>query len=237
MNRKEAIEVLKTNRSFYRDWKQKEFEEAIETLEKEITLTEFLCWEEGKEYERIHYRYKIENEKLYAKNDYCNWFESGLEINFYKELRKATPVKKKAYHVKDEYSYDCLIKELEEQGFKWVNGIKPASLKVNPFIFSSQDIYVFCIDDRMTWSNSCDSEKYDITEYHKEEPKFRARIKEELNIPLLARDYYFVKASKEIKTAKSGKSPNTREATFIMTKDEWNKLGINDTNADFEEVE
>ena len=169
----------------------------------------------------------------------ARWYLTREIDDLEDQIEQSTPVKEKpkAYHVTDEYSYKCLMEELEEQGFKWVNGVKPTSLKVNPFSFSSQDIYVFCIDDHMTWSNSCDSEKYDIIEYHKEEPKFRARIKEKLNIPLLARYYYFVKASKELKTSKSTKGSNTVQAIFIMTKSEWNKLGINDTNADFEEVE
>lgn len=170
----------------------------------------------------------------------ARWYLSREIDDLENQIEQATPVeeKPKAYHVTDEYSYKCLMKELEEQGVKWNGGEKPTEFNIKKVpCLSDWNIYIYLDNDYITWGKNCYSEDYDIIEYHKEEPKFRARIKEKLNIPLLARYYYFVKASKEIKTTKSAKSPNTREAIFIMTKDEWYKLGINDTNADFEEVE
>lgn len=169
----------------------------------------------------------------------ARWYLSREIDDLENQIEQATPVKEKpkGYHVKDEYSYDCLMQELEEQGYLWVGRDKPTSYNVKIINgFSDWNMYIY-LDDYITWSKNCYPEDYDIIEYHKEEPKFRARIKEKLNIPLLARDYYFVKASKEIKTSKSTKGSNTVQSIFIMTKSEWNKLGINDTNADFEEVE
>lgn len=158
------------------------------------------------------------------------------EIEEYFEEFLEDTEKPKAYHVTDEYSYDCLMQELEEQGYLWIRTDKNPTSAGIPV---SQPIIYLEENKKISWDygESNIKEKYDIIEYHKEEPKFRARIREELNIPLTAKDYYFVKASKEIKTTKSAKNLNTREAMFIMTKTEWDKLGINDTNADFEEVE
>lgn len=162
------------------------------------------------------------------------------EIEEYFEEFLVDTEKPKAYHITDEYSYDCLMKELEYQGCEWYDGNDLTKFNVkNAPEFDEWNIYIVLEDGYLSWSDSDlpYPELYEIVEYHKEEPKLRARIKEELNIPLLARDYYFVKASKELKTSKSTKGSNTVQSIFIMTKSEWNKLGINDTNADFEEVE
>lgn len=247
MNRKEAIKKLDSIIEYYRieiedKGMDEEIAEIMEALEEPITLADFLGWEEGVVYEHNSEKYKIEDGRLvewnYVDNEWYNahpWWNER-EIG---ELRKATKVEKKlkAYHVKDEYSYDCLMQELEEQGYLWAGRDKPTSYNAKIINgLSDWNMYIY-LDDYINYSLNLYPEDYEITEYHKEEPKFRARIKEKLNIPLLARYYYFVKASKELKTSKSTKGSNTVQSIFIMTKTEWNKLGINDTNADFEEVE
>lgn len=180
----------------------------------------------------------------------ARWYLNREIDDLEDQIEQSTPVKEKpkAYHVTDEYSYKCLMKELEEQGYmfdiKSYASKKPTKLCYE-LPYGTRD-YIYLVggldigwnsDFNTSTPNIYNDERYDLIEYHKEEPKFRARIKEKLNIPLLARDYYFVKASKELKTSKSTKGSNTVQSIFIMTKSEWNKLGINDTNADFEEVE
>lgn len=248
MNRREAIDLV---RDCIRnsDIDECDLEDLLEYLEKEITLAEFLGWEEGKEYDLGIYDGGIcrvkdgRLEQSIGNEEWCN-VRLSLTPAQIRKLRQATPVKEKpkAYHVTDKYSYDCLMKELEEKGLMWTGGIKPTERKFELVYGKAKEVIYVNESNCLAYSSlefykSDEKNNYDLIEYHKEEPKFRARIKEELNIPLTARDYYFVKASKEIKTTKSAKNLNTREAMFIMTKTEWNKLGINDTNADFEEVE
>lgn len=136
--------------------------------------------------------------------------------------------KKKAYHVKDEYSLHELIKELKEQG---------ALVDINLIDdFRNGFIYFFVDDENYIncYTHSGYLKDYNIIEYHKEEPKYYAKIK---GWELLVKDdmelIYFIKTQAGLRL--SFKVDNYFRQIF--TKEEWNKLGINDTNADFEEVE
>ena len=68
MNREEALKIIEENRIFYRDFKQKQFDEALEYLKQPITLADFLGWEENVVYvdtEYPEYIYIIKNDTLY----------------------------------------------------------------------------------------------------------------------------------------------------------------------------
>lgn len=104
--------------------------DEVEKLRQPISLADFLGWEEGVEYEYEHSTYKIMDNKLYHRYGYPNdwkWEESDCSLNYIIKLQQAIKVepKLKAYHVKDEYSYNCLMKELEAQGYTWFSNIKP----------------------------------------------------------------------------------------------------------------
>ena len=127
MTREEAIEVIRSNRLFYRDWKQEKFDEAVERLEQPITLAEFLGWEEGQKYEFRGDKYRIQSDilQVYDKGDEM-WFDSSEELNDYLRLRQVKKVgaKLKAYYLKDEYSFMCLMKELEKETKDKKPGVK-----------------------------------------------------------------------------------------------------------------
>ncbi|MFL8888666.1 hypothetical protein [Helcococcus kunzii] len=153
---------------------------------------------------------------------------------------KKVEKKQKAYHVKDEYSYNELMKELEKQGYDM-------NFKKNPYVFEGE-IYIFEDEEKKELGFSIIKlnkvlEKYDLIEYKKEEPLYYAKIKG-----------WELLRSEEVKGSDSGGkwfiyAPSVKEITTIpqyngindawiasMTKSEWSELGINDTNADFEEV-
>ena len=142
MNRQKAIEQLKKfikdsiklHEQFYPcgfgegSYNHQMFDEIIKSFEEPITLAEFLGWEEGVEYEELYGdRFIIKDNSLY-KTYYANldikyeipriaefdWGSGNIEW-----LRQAKKVelKPKAWIVRDEYSYKCLIMELEEQGY------------------------------------------------------------------------------------------------------------------------
>lgn len=245
MNRQEAIKVLKQNRIFYRDWKQEEFEEAIATLEKPITLAEFLGWEEDVEYHCYDDKFIIIDNELYIWNyTKRDWIDAySVSINRFEQLRQAKKVepKLKAYHVKDEYSYNCLMKELEEQGWEWTDSHTPTEFNFWSVYKNKTIIYSRC-DKALAYGsldgfNEYRGNSYDLIEYHKEEPKFYAKIKNAFNLPLRSPYLFLVNHDRSIRNSKGKNRVNSCDCIYFMTKTEWNKLGINDTNADFEEVE
>ena len=73
------------------------------------------------------------------------------------------------------------------------------------------------------------AEMYEIIDYHKEEPKYYAKIN---GWELLGNDIcYFYQSSDKYIYLTSEKYAGR------LTKEEWAELGINDSNADFEELE
>ncbi|MFM1538904.1 hypothetical protein [Helcococcus bovis] len=248
MSRKNIIEIIKliqagltqddygkSKKRFEDLIKEVRFEDLIKEVEKPITLADFLGWEEGVAYE-------IFGKKLIIKDDGL-WFirEGNLrcstDISWSKHnittLRQAKKVEKKpkAYHVKDEYSLYELIKELKEQGaFVDINFIK---------YFRDGFIYFFVDDENgiNCYRHSGSLGDYDIIEYYREEPKYYAKVKGwELLVEKDDIYWNYSKKSNElcINDIDCRISPNF---VIAMTINEWSKLGINDTNADFEEVE
>lgn len=162
----------------------------------------------------------------------------GMIDNLEHHLQQATKVEKKlkAYHVKDEYSYYCLMKEFEEQGYTWTSNMEPTH--VFHWDIYENDTVIYCHENKkFTYSNldgfnASRKDNYDLIEYKKEEPKFYAKIKGWELIKNDDGDCYWHKDKNPI----HGVYPWDRHEASIYTKTEWNKLGINDTNADFEEV-
>lgn len=252
MNRKDAIKGLKNIRNVPSMFINETIKDLVEALEKPLTLADLLGWEEGVEYESDGHRFKVKNDSLTIlerNDDYWGDFDYSWDIKNINWLRQATKVepKLKACHVKDEYSYNCLMEELEEQGYTWSGDTKATD--VSYWGIYENDTVIHCERDKslsfsdLAYFNSFDKNNYELVEYHKEEPKFYARIK---GWELLRK--------KEAKGSDSGGkyfiyAPRANEITTIpqyngindewiasMTKKEWNKLGINDTNANFEEV-
>lgn len=216
--------------------------ELVEVFKQTPTLADFLGWEKGVEYEAMGSKFMILPDNNLYELFNGNWYGGSLGINKYKELQQATKVepKLKAYHVKDEYSYNCLMQELEKQGY---------NVKYADFHRMGDDIIYIEEDGEIMHSSLSYYEQYekkdnyDLIEYHKEEPKFYAKIKGwEL---LRSKEYkgsdcggkWFIYAPRvgEITTAPEYTGINGAWIAS-MTKTEWNKLGINSTNADFERV-
>lgn len=106
MNRKEAIKVIEENRIYYRDWKQEEFDKALEKLNEPITLADLLGWEEGQEYEVNSETFRLQGNEIQIKA-YNEWrFPHGVNVNYIMHLRQAKKVGKKT---KDE-----LLDKLQE---------------------------------------------------------------------------------------------------------------------------
>ncbi|MFM1525250.1 MULTISPECIES: hypothetical protein [Helcococcus] len=169
MNRKEAVKKLGDIIDYY--WIEieekgldDEITEIIEALEKEITLADFLGWEEGVEYE-------VFGKKLIIKDDGV-WFISEGNLRFSTDiswskhnittLRQAKKVKPKKYYAK----------------------IKGWEIHVD-----NRKVY---------WRGNIITKKTLVG---------------------------------------FNDTSNLQDYTPVLTKTEWNKLGINYTNADFEEVE
>ena len=184
---------------------------------------------------------KLKDLKYYAKEmgkvlKSTNYFIDELE----RQAKKVERPKLKAWHVRDEYSFKELQKELESKGIHKYKGQEylPAD-----FFKDNNSIYVFVENE--TWHTSSwynlPSDRY-IIEYHKEEPKFYAKIKGWEHVEY--RPHYWVKAyirdrwykelDKSINSNLDTAFPRHKEA---YTKTEWAKLGITDENADFVEVE
>lgn len=242
MTRDEAIKVIEQNRIYYRDFKQEELDKAVQRLKEPVTLAEFIGWEEGARYRRNGEIYKVEgNHLLWLKNG-THWHNACIETWKLADLRCATKrePKKIAYHVKDEYSYNWLMKELEEQGYVWKRRrTKPTGLR-KPM---NGDVVIYINDEILTFSDlvlyySDKADEYNLIEYHKEEPKYYAKIK---GWYLLEKDNYYYRWHRELKRITLGTKvrtmANENRLDHYLTKEEWNELGINETNADFEEVE
>lgn len=221
--------------------------DEIENLRQPPTLAEFLGWEEGIEYRRGGSYFKIEGNHLLQKGHSGKWVNMNLQTWELIDLRQATKVeeKLKAYHVKDEYSYNCLMKELEEQGYVFdynsYGSKKPTELRYKLPYGTRDYIYIVGYKD-ISWNSDFNTstpniyggEIYDIIEYHKEEPKFYARYKGSIN---LYQDYNYYNYLAWKGVCVISDKGEVFDSIIQMTKPEWNELGINDTNADFEEVE
>lgn len=221
--------------------------DEIEKLRQPPTLAEFLGWEEGVEYDYCNARFRIKNGVLerrftdaYNVDRYWELAEERLTDSRINELRQAKKVEKKlkAYHVKDEYSYKCLMRELKEQGYVWRHGGKPT--KSGIWENAKYRDVIYCKENKtITYSNLPHYKKYakdnyDLIEYHKEEPRYYARYKGSIN---LYQDYNYYNYLAWKGVCVISDKGEVFDSIIQMTKTEWNKLGINDTNADFEEVE
>ena len=187
MTREEAIERLKNIRSVPSIFIDEIIKELVEALQEPPTLADFLGWEEGQEYKWRGVKYRIFYDILqYFDEDERVWWDSIEELNDYLRLRQAKKVEKpklKAYHVKDEYSYNCLMKELEEQGYMFMaksyGATKPTRLSYN-IAYGTRD-YIYLLDGKdIGWSSEehtrtpyeYEDKEYDLIEYHKEEPRY-----------------------------------------------------------------
>lgn len=153
------------------------------------------------------------------------------------QAKKVEP-KQKAYYVTDEYSFNCLMKELDEQGYVWRSGNKTTDLGA----FHKSVIYLHD-DKKITHGlkREYDMRKYknyDLIDYHKEEPRCYAKIK---GGKFLEPNHQYFRWHKKLEKITIGNNircaGNKDILDHYMTKSEWEELGINDTNADFEEVE
>lgn len=231
MTRQEIItkvQILK-NKAYLEEIPSRYYEglfDAVEELRELPTLAGFLGWEEGVEYERGRVVYKVEGPKLsYRIKGNSSWKTSGLRLNELINLRQATKnqPKKKAYRVKDEYSFKCLMAEWEKHGYMWAGWKNPPD-RSNPV---RDDVVVYIDDNKMLsystldWYYSYELDKYSLIDYH-EEPLCYARIKNT--------NLYF--------TTEEGKGLNTTlDPTEKKTKTEWAKHCVTGENATFEEVE
>ena len=158
-----------------------ELNQAFRTLVEPPTLADFLGWEEGQEYEWRGDIVMLENGKIYYKSDkcssgWCNYAISGNEIEDLRQAKKVEKPKLKAWHVKDEYSLECLVQELQDQGFEYKNmtlkehmEMKKDSLKRDGGTYLYIDEYTG-IDG---FDKGCSLiNKFEIIEYHKEQPRY-----------------------------------------------------------------
>lgn len=188
-----------------------------EKLNQPITLEDFLGWEENTTYRYGDNKYKIYEGLLliYNRNANC-WYEAYERVNDYLRIRQAKKVEKtiKGYHVKDRYSYDCLMKELEEQGYRWFSNKKPTDRSV--WGSHKHNTIIYCNKNKelaySTLEQFSDHDKIycELIEYHKAEPKFYAKVK--------------------------GTQVDIRNVDGLgleLTMTEWSELGINDTKVDF----
>ena len=148
-----------------------------------------------------------------------NYFIDELE----RQAKKEEP-KLKAWHVRDEYSFNCLMEELDLRF-----GFAP---------FGENYIYEknHGGERYYNWTGDFEDIKdtHDIIEYHKEPPKLYAKIKGwELNARG-ALYWAFDEGINRLFTSDNNWAFNYSQK--IMTKEEWSKLGITDENADFEEI-
>lgn len=114
----------------------------------------------------------------------ARWYLSREIDDLEDQIEQSTPVKEKpkAYHVTDEYSYKCLMKELEEQGYmfdiKSYASKKPTKLCYE-LPYGTRD-YIYLVggldigwnsDFNTSTPNIYNDERYDLIQYHKEEPR------------------------------------------------------------------
>lgn len=235
MNRKDAIEALKGFRKndfeYPRDW---EFlNSLVGVLEQPISLADFLGWEENVEYDVGPFYggiNRVKDGRLEQSIGDGEWVNARLSLTPVRinKLRQAKKVKKKAYHVKDEYSLHELIKELKEQGALVDINLRDDFRKGYSYLFVDDENHI------NSYTHSRFLEDYDIIEYHKEELKFYARYKGSIN---LYQDYNYYNYLAWKGVCVISDKGEVFDSIIQMTKSEWSELGINDTNADFEEVD
>ena len=243
MNRREFATKIQdlVNRAYLADIPKSYYEGLFDEAEKlcqPITLTEFLGWEEEVVYRRGGSYFKIEGNHLLHKGHSGKWVNMNLQTWELIDLRQATKVepKLKAYHVTDEYSYNELMKELEEQGYKWIFDCKPTT-GIGWEMYEG-NVVIHCEKNKnlsyssISYHNIYVKDKYDLIEYKKEEPKYYARIK---GWEKVSSEKYYWNVITEYKHIFVSDKGNAGVYITQTTKTEWNKLGINDTNADFEE--
>ena len=150
----------------------------IEKRKKKKTVADILSWKDGDVYKWGNMKYKLENGVLCVSSSGKDWNISKYnDLNnngkmarvIKKEAVKKEP-KPKAWRVRDEYSYKCLIKELEEQGYTEAlhsRGYSP----VFPIIWiNSNGEY------KEAQLGSKRAEMCDIVDYHKERPHIKNNI-------------------------------------------------------------
>lgn len=196
MNKKETIEVindkLKDLKYYAKEMGEvlKSTNYFIDKLEKEVVKKErsiygILGWKEGDIYKWKDMKYKLEDGILYVSDlDEKCWIESIYNDLFSHKHRvfiikdEAVKAKEKAYYVKDQYSFNKLMEELEEQGYVWRDGGKlteEVELCFSNFIFVNSGKF---ITKDPFLRGMCDFEKeygnrYELIEYYKE-PRLKA---------------------------------------------------------------
>lgn len=115
---------------------------------------------------------KLKDLKSYAKEmgevlKSAKYFIDELE----KQVKKVEQ-KPKAYHVTDEYSFNCLMKELDKQGYVWRSADKTTDLG------AWHNVIIYLHDDKKIAHGSKreydirEYKNYDLVEYKKEPPNF-----------------------------------------------------------------
>lgn len=244
MTRDEIITKVQNliNQAYRYDINSKYYEDLFDEVEKlrqPPTLAECLCWEEGQEYEWRGDKYRIQSDilQVFDKEDEM-WFDSSEELNDYLRLRQAKKVepKPKAWRVRDEYSFKCLMKELEEQGYTVdYNHHKPTRLDKFE-VYEGDTVVVEVKQGRTINYNSyrfIDKDFYEIIDYHKEEPKYYARYKGTVKLQN-GFDYWNIDSIGDYVIISD--KEDCSEWRVKVTKSEWAKYGITDENAVFEEV-
>ena len=169
MTREEAIERLKNIKSVPSMFIDETIEDLVEAFQQPPTLAEMLGWQEGQEYEWRGGIFRINSDilQVWDKEDE-RWYDSIVELNDYLRLRQAKKVEPKpiAWQVRDEYSYNCLIEEFEEQGYtKGPNSIGYNS--VFPIVYINLDG-----EYSEAQLGSHRAEMSNIIDYYREEPRY-----------------------------------------------------------------
>lgn len=248
MTRDEAIKCVEFHADELekRGYEDIHVRQALERLKEPMTLADFLGWEEGVEYTNSGYKFfKIKNNELFEKLEMDrDWAFSSIELNNIENLKRAKKVlpKKKAYRVKDEYSLECLVQELQDQGFEYKTLTLEEYMKMKKDSLKRDGVTYLYVDE----VNGIDGfnkgytsiDEFEIVDYHKEKPKYYAKIK---GWYLLEKENYYYRWHRELKRITLGTKvrtiANENRLDHYLTKSEWNKLGIDDSNAAFEEVE
>ena len=122
MNREEALKIIEENRIFYRDYKQEQFDEALEYLKQPIKISDFLEMEEDVIYTDGTTYYKIQNNRIFYKtkgkiqqvwilsryNDYLNCYNKFRELEKVGKKRNNLILKKgyrKLFDLQDNEKY------------------------------------------------------------------------------------------------------------------------------------
>lgn len=243
MTREEAIEQLKNIRSVPSIFIDETIKELVEALQEPPTLADFLGWDEGQEYDVGIYDGGIHRikygrlEQSIGNEEWCNARLNLTPVQI-RKLRQAKKVERKlrAYHVKDEYSYDCLIKELVEKGYtKTLGGFLTIKTSYYNSVKETTRNYIYLHDnDRVSFSHELVRDGYDIIDYHKEEPKYYAKIK---GNDLLNSNFVYVNYNTISERLALGIKSERGNWKTNFTKKEWKNLGVTDENFDLKEVE